>query len=125
MKTIYQISGIIVFAALTLNALTQTKAAEGQQLQPTGRPASNADSRRGADSARSCSQTNALSGEAPLPAQYQFIQSNLDSISLEEVTNRIGPCTRVGHLSPDSPELTYEFDMPDHSALLVMMERPF
>ena len=60
-----------------------------------------------------------------MPAQYRFIQTNLDSISLEEVTNRIGPYTRVGHLSPDSPELTYEFDMPDHSALLVMMERPF
>jgi hypothetical protein len=69
--------------------------------------------------------TNSPPREAPLPAQFAFIQTNLDVITLEEITNRIGQYSRVGHLSPDSPELTYEFDLPDHSALLVTLERPF
>jgi hypothetical protein len=124
MKKIYQFA-CLVFAALTLNALSQTTVPNGQQLPPTGRPASKADSRAETGSATSSSQTNGISGEAPLPPQYAFIQTNLDSITLQEVTNRIGPYTRVGHLSPDDPELTFEFDMPDHSALLVMLERPF
>jgi hypothetical protein len=125
MKTKYQIAGIVFFAALTLNGLSQTKPVGEQQLQPTGRPASKADSRSETSSATSSSQTNGVPGEAPVPPQYAFIQTNLDSITFEEVTNRIGPYTHVGHLSPDDPELTFEFDMPDHSALLVMLERPF
>lgn len=68
--------------------------------------------------------TNALH-EAALPPQFAFIQTNLDSITLEEVTNKIGTYSRVGHLSLDNPELTYEFDLPDHSALLLTLERPF
>ena len=69
-------------------------------------------------------ETSALH-EATLPPQFAFIQTNLDVITLEEVTNKIGPYSRVGHLSRDSPELTYEFDLPDHAALLVSLERPF
>jgi hypothetical protein len=115
MNSIYQIAGIVVFAALTLNGLSQTQPVQGQQLQPTGRPAS-AGWRFETGSGSSSSQTNGLPNEAPLPPQYRFIQTNLDSITLEEVTNKIGPY---------SPELTYEFDMPGHAALLVMLERPF
>jgi len=124
MNRLYQIGGIVLFAALTLNGLSQTQAVQGRQLQPTGRPAS-AGSRSETGLGSSSSQTNSLPNEAPLPPQYRFIQTNLDSITLEEVTNRIGPYTRVGHLSPDSSELAYEFDTPDHAALLVMLERPF
>lgn len=83
------------------------------------------DSRHEGGPGDSSSKTSGASHEATLPPQYTFIQTNLDSITLEEVTNRIGPYSQVGHLSPDSPELTYEFDLPDHSALLVSLERPF
>ena len=83
------------------------------------------DSRNQGGSGTPSAETSGVSHEAPLPQQYAFIQTNLDSITLEEVTNRIGPYTRVGHLSPDSPELTYEFDLPDHAALLVSLERQF
>jgi hypothetical protein len=69
--------------------------------------------------------TNALPHEAPLPPQFAFIQTNLNSITLEEVTNRIGPYSRVGHLSPDSPETAYEFDLPDHATILVMLWGPY
>lgn len=124
MNRIYQMAGTVVFAALTFNGLSQTQATRAQQLQSTGGPASKGGSHE-TGSGTSSSQTNGVSGEAPLPPQYAFIQTNLDSITLEEVTNRIGPYTRVGHLSPNSPELTYEFDMPDHAALLVMLERQF
>ena len=73
----------------------------------------------------SSSGTNVVMPEAALPPQFAFIQTNLDVITLEEVTNKIGPYSHVGHLSPDSPELTYEFDLPDHAALLVSLQRPF
>ena len=83
------------------------------------------DSRHEGGAGTSSAEITGASHQAPLPPQYTFIETNLDSITLEEVTNRIGPYTRVGHLSPDSPELTYEFDLPDHAALLVSLERQF
>src|SRR5215831_5801524 len=73
----------------------------------------------------SASGTNSVFHEAPLPPQFAFIQAHLDAITLGEVTNRIGPYSHVGHLSPNDPELTYEFDLLDHGALLVSLERPF
>jgi hypothetical protein len=82
------------------------------------------DSRRHGNSGTSNYETNQAPGETSLPQQFAFIQTNLDSITLEDITNRIGPYSREGHLSPDSPEITYEFDFPDHSALLVTLERP-
>src|SRR5204863_1751455 len=69
--------------------------------------------------------TNSTPHPAALPPQFAFIQTKLGSITLDEVTNRIGHYSRVGHLSPDSEELTYEIDLPDHSALFVTLERPF
>jgi hypothetical protein len=83
------------------------------------------DSRHQTDSGSSSVVTNSTPRQTPLPPQFAFIETNLDSITLEEVTNRIGPFSRVGHLGPDSPVLAYEFDLPDHSALLVILDRPF
>ena len=87
--------------------------------------ASSCGSRHEGGSEASSLEASGESHEANLPPQYAFIETNLDTVTLEEVTNRIGPYSKVGHLSPDSPELTYEFDLPDHSALLVILERPF
>jgi hypothetical protein len=87
--------------------------------------ASSCGSRHEGGSEASSSETSGESHEEHLPPQYAFIETNLDTITLEEVTNRLGPYSKVGHLSPDSAELVYEFDLPDHSALLVILERPF
>jgi hypothetical protein len=87
-------------------------------------PSTGCDSRKHGDSGTSNYETNRIPGEAALPQQFAFVQTNLDSITLEDITNRIGPYSRSGHLSPDSPEVTYEFDFPDHSALLISLERP-
>lgn len=82
-------------------------------------------SRHEGEPGSSSSGADGMLHEAPVPAQFAFIQTNLDVITLEEVTNKIGPYSHVGHLSPDSSELTYEFDLPDHAALLVSLQRPF
>src|SRR5262245_2132538 len=82
-------------------------------------------SRHEGASETSPSGTNSSLRDAPLPPRFAFFHTNVDAITLEEVTNRIGPYSRVGHLSPNDPELTYEFDFEDHTALLVTLKRPF
>jgi hypothetical protein len=60
-----------------------------------------------------------------LPPGFAFIRTNLDIMTLEEVTNKVGSYSRVGHLSPDDEALAYEFDLKDGSAVLLIPERPY
>jgi len=72
------------------------------------------------------SETTGASHEEHLPPQYAFIETNLGTITLQDVIDKLGPYTKVGRLSPDNTEeLVYEFDFPDHSALLVSLQRRF
>jgi hypothetical protein len=81
-------------------------------------------SRHEGGSESSYSETSGAAWEEHLPPEYAFIETNLDKITLEEITNKLGPYTRIGRLSLNSSdEFVCEFDLPDHSALLVVMER--
>jgi hypothetical protein len=60
-----------------------------------------------------------------LPPGFAFIRTNLDIMTLEEVTNRVGSYTRVGRLRPDEDALAYEFDLKDGSAVILIPERPY
>jgi hypothetical protein len=63
--------------------------------------------------------------QASLPPQFAFIQTNLHVMTVQEVADRVGNYSRVGHLRQDDATLTYEFDLPDGSAVLLTPERPF
>lgn len=86
---------------------------------------SSCDSRHQGGSEPPSSQASGTSQEPRLPPEFAFIEEKLGTITLKEVVDKIGPYHKEGHLSPDSPEMVYEFDLPNHSALLVIMEAPF
>ena len=62
--------------------------------------------------------------ETNLPPQFAFILKNLDVITLEEVTASVGPYQHIGRLLEDGDQVTYEFDLPDGSAVLVTADHP-
>ena len=79
--------------------------------------------------AAGCSRSNTTSSpvaatETNLPPQFAFIQTNLDTITLEQVTASVGPYQHVGRLPEDGDAVTYEFDLPDGSAVLVVADHP-
>jgi hypothetical protein len=69
--------------------------------------------------------TNSTFHQASLPPKFAFIETNLDVMTIEQITQRVGNYTRVGHLRQNRDELAYEFDLPDGSAVLLTPERPF
>jgi hypothetical protein len=70
-------------------------------------------------------EVNGTAAPASLPPQFAFIQTNLDIMTLQEVTNRVGSYSRVGHLSRGDLRLAYEFDLPDGSVVLLIPTRPY
>jgi hypothetical protein len=74
------------------------------------------------------SDSGSVKSQAPrasLPPQFAFLETNLDIITLQEVTNRVGSYTRVGHLSRGDDRLAYEFDLRDGSVVLPIPTRPY
>ena len=76
-----------------------------------------------------CSRSNTASTPVPatetnLPPQFAFILKKLDMITLEEVTASVGQYQHIGRLLEDGDQVTYEFDLPDGSAVLVTADHP-